>query len=136
MLARIVAQQSCSAVCLDVRIECEIANVDFANNVWRTPLHCTNYVRGDWDARAPTGGTQTDDTVFAAALDVARPCAAHLEFYHQRLPLCEAAVRSPHVRSTATGSRISAWLTSTASRSGYRNGAISIDLTQYPRSNR
>lgn len=46
----------------------------------------------------PTSGSQTDDTVFAAALAVARTLAAHLEFYHVRLSPSEAAVRSPHVQ--------------------------------------
>jgi nucleotide-binding universal stress UspA family protein len=45
----------------------------------------------------PTSGTRNDDKVFATALSVARPLAAHLEFYHVRLSACEAAVRSRHV---------------------------------------
>jgi nucleotide-binding universal stress UspA family protein len=46
----------------------------------------------------PTSGTQTDESVFATALGVARPLAAHLDFYHVRLSVCEAAVRLPHVQ--------------------------------------
>lgn len=46
----------------------------------------------------PVSGTQTDGCVFAAAFAVARPLAAHLDFYHLRLSVCEAAVRSPHVQ--------------------------------------
>jgi nucleotide-binding universal stress UspA family protein len=46
----------------------------------------------------PASGTKTDDSVFATALAVARPLAAHLDFYHLRLSVCEAAVRSPHVQ--------------------------------------
>jgi nucleotide-binding universal stress UspA family protein len=46
----------------------------------------------------PASGTQTDGSVFATALAVARPLAAHLDFYHLRLSVCEAAVRSPHVQ--------------------------------------
>ena len=49
----------------------------------------------------PTSGTQTDDGVFAAALAVARPLAAHLDFYHLRLSAREAAVRSPHTQFCA-----------------------------------
>jgi nucleotide-binding universal stress UspA family protein len=45
----------------------------------------------------PTSGRQNDDKVFATALALARPLAAHLEFYHVRLSSCEAAVRSHHV---------------------------------------
>jgi hypothetical protein len=45
----------------------------------------------------PTSGSCDDDKVFATALSVARPLAAHLEFYHVRLSDCEAAVRSRHV---------------------------------------
>lgn len=45
----------------------------------------------------PTSGGHNDDKVFATALSVARPFAAHLEFYHVRLSDCEAAVRSRHV---------------------------------------
>ncbi|MGC1523293.1 MAG: universal stress protein [Steroidobacteraceae bacterium] len=46
----------------------------------------------------PASGTQTDGCVFATALAVARPLAAHLNFYHLRLSVYEAAVRSPHVQ--------------------------------------
>lgn len=46
----------------------------------------------------PTSGTQADANTFAAALAVASPLAAHVDFYHQRLSLCEAAVRSRHVQ--------------------------------------
>jgi len=49
----------------------------------------------------PASGTQTDDAVFAAALAVARPLAAHLDVYHQRLSVCEAAARTPHVQFCA-----------------------------------
>lgn len=45
----------------------------------------------------PTSGRQNDDKVFATALALARPLAAHLEIYHVRLSTCEAAVRSHHV---------------------------------------
>jgi nucleotide-binding universal stress UspA family protein len=45
----------------------------------------------------PTSGNPTDDTVFATALAAAAPFGAHLKFYHQRLSVCEAAVRSRHV---------------------------------------
>jgi nucleotide-binding universal stress UspA family protein len=45
----------------------------------------------------PTSGDRSDEKVFATALSVARPLAAHLEFYHVRLSDCEAAVRSRHV---------------------------------------
>ncbi len=46
----------------------------------------------------PASGTQTDECVFATALAVARPLAAHLDIYHLRLSVCEAAIRSPHVQ--------------------------------------
>lgn len=46
----------------------------------------------------PVSGTQTDGRVFATALAVARPLAAHLDFYHLRLSVYEAAIRSPHVQ--------------------------------------
>ena len=45
----------------------------------------------------PTSGNSTDDAVFATALAAATPFGAHLEFYHQRLSVCEAAVRARHV---------------------------------------
>jgi nucleotide-binding universal stress UspA family protein len=45
----------------------------------------------------PTSGSSTDDGVFATALALARPLAAHLGFYHVRLTPVEAAVRAPHV---------------------------------------
>ncbi|MGO9930279.1 MAG: universal stress protein [Steroidobacteraceae bacterium] len=45
----------------------------------------------------PTSGNDTDHAVFATALAAARPFGSHLQFYHQRLSACEAAVRSPHV---------------------------------------
>jgi nucleotide-binding universal stress UspA family protein len=46
----------------------------------------------------PASGTQSDHSVFAAALAVARPLGAHLDFYHQRLSACEAALRLPPVQ--------------------------------------
>jgi nucleotide-binding universal stress UspA family protein len=45
----------------------------------------------------PTSGNNTDHAVFATALAAAIPFGAHLEFYHQRLSVCEAAVRARHV---------------------------------------
>jgi nucleotide-binding universal stress UspA family protein len=45
----------------------------------------------------PVSGSQTDETVFATALAAAAPFGCHLEFYHQRLSLFEAAVRARHV---------------------------------------
>ena len=45
----------------------------------------------------PTGGSETDDAVFAAALAAARPLGAHLEFLHVRLRPGEAAPFVPHV---------------------------------------
>ena len=45
----------------------------------------------------PTSGSRSDDSVFATALAVARPFAAHLEFLHLRLTPGEAAGQAPHV---------------------------------------
>jgi nucleotide-binding universal stress UspA family protein len=45
----------------------------------------------------PMSGSATDTRVFSAALSVARPLAAHLEFFHVRLSACEAAIRTRHV---------------------------------------
>lgn len=45
----------------------------------------------------PTRGGQNEENVFATALSVARPLAAHLEFYHVQFSACEAAARTPHV---------------------------------------
>jgi hypothetical protein len=45
---------------------------------------------------AASGGA-IDSVVFATALAAARPLAAHLEFFHQRVPLGEAARHTPHV---------------------------------------
>ena len=45
----------------------------------------------------PTSGNDTDRAVFATALAAATPFGSHLEFYHQRLSACEAAVRARHV---------------------------------------
>jgi len=45
----------------------------------------------------PTSGNDTDHAVFATALAAATPFGSHLEFYHQRLSVCEAAVRARHV---------------------------------------
>jgi len=44
----------------------------------------------------PASGSSTDDAVFATALAVARPLAAHLEFYHVHLTAAEAAVCAPY----------------------------------------
>ncbi|MFI4987631.1 MAG: universal stress protein [Alphaproteobacteria bacterium] len=43
-----------------------------------------------------TGGSTTDQAVFATALCAARPLAAHLEFFHVRITAGEAARFTPH----------------------------------------
>jgi nucleotide-binding universal stress UspA family protein len=43
----------------------------------------------------PTSGSPSDYSVFTTALAVARPLAAHLQFYHQRFSPAEAAARIP-----------------------------------------
>ena len=43
----------------------------------------------------PTSGSSTDDSVFATALALARPLAAHLGFYHVRLTPGEAVAWAP-----------------------------------------
>lgn len=45
----------------------------------------------------PASGSSTDTSVFATALALARPCAAHLQFLHMHPAPSEAAVRAPHV---------------------------------------
>jgi nucleotide-binding universal stress UspA family protein len=45
----------------------------------------------------PSSGSNTDHAVFATALAAAAPFGSHLEFYHQRLSTCEAALRARHV---------------------------------------
>jgi nucleotide-binding universal stress UspA family protein len=45
----------------------------------------------------PTSGSSTDHSVFATALAVARPMAAHLDFYHLRQTIWEAAARVRHL---------------------------------------
>jgi nucleotide-binding universal stress UspA family protein len=45
---------------------------------------------------AASGGA-IDSVVFATALAAARPLGAHLEFFHLRVPLGEAARHTPHV---------------------------------------
>jgi len=45
----------------------------------------------------PTSGSRSDDSVFATALAVARSLGAHLDFYHVRLTVGEAALRAPHM---------------------------------------
>jgi nucleotide-binding universal stress UspA family protein len=45
----------------------------------------------------PTGGSKTDDAVFATALAAARALSAHLEFLHIHLSPGEAAAYTPHV---------------------------------------
>jgi nucleotide-binding universal stress UspA family protein len=45
----------------------------------------------------PVGGAETDQAVFATALEAARPLGAHLEFLHLRVAPGQAAVYTPHV---------------------------------------
>lgn len=45
----------------------------------------------------PVSGSDTDARVFAAALAVARPFGAHMQFFHLHLTPGEAAARAPHV---------------------------------------
>lgn len=44
----------------------------------------------------PAGGGESDQAVFATALAVAKPLAAHLDFYHVLVGPGEAAVNTPH----------------------------------------
>src|SRR5215471_9117391 len=44
----------------------------------------------------PTSGSETDAVVFETALAAARPCQAHLEFYHVRVSAGEALRYTPH----------------------------------------
>src|ERR1700690_671131 len=44
----------------------------------------------------PTAGSDTDDAVFATALEAGRALRAHLCFYHVRQSVWEAAVRERH----------------------------------------
>ncbi len=45
----------------------------------------------------PTGGSDTDEPLFATALAAARPFSAHLQFVHIRINPGQAAVYTPHV---------------------------------------
>ncbi len=45
----------------------------------------------------PASGSDTDAGVFATALAVAQPLAAHLQFFHLHLSVGEAAIYTPHV---------------------------------------
>jgi nucleotide-binding universal stress UspA family protein len=45
----------------------------------------------------PASGSDTDDRVFATALAVAQPLAAHLKFFHLHLPATEAARYASHI---------------------------------------
>ena len=44
----------------------------------------------------PTSGSETDAAVFETALAAARPCQAHLEFFHVRVSEGEALRYSEH----------------------------------------
>lgn len=44
-----------------------------------------------------TGGSKTDEQVFASALAVAKPLGAHLDFLHVRVSQAEAAGNTPHM---------------------------------------
>jgi hypothetical protein len=44
----------------------------------------------------PASGSSTDQAVFVTALAAARPCSAHLQFYHLRVAEDVAALRTPH----------------------------------------
>jgi len=45
----------------------------------------------------PAGGSESDRSIFEAALAAATPFAAHLDFYHVIVDACEAAENTPHV---------------------------------------
>jgi hypothetical protein len=45
----------------------------------------------------PVSGSDTDASVIAAALSVAKPLAAHLQCFHLHLSPGEAAAQAPHV---------------------------------------
>ena len=44
----------------------------------------------------PASGSETDAIVFETALAAARPCQAHLEFFHVRVSSGEALRYTPH----------------------------------------
>lgn len=46
----------------------------------------------------PTSGSDTDHGVFATALALGRALGAHLDIYHVRLSMGEAALRAPHMQ--------------------------------------
>jgi nucleotide-binding universal stress UspA family protein len=74
----------------------------------------------------PTSGGRSDEMVFATALSLARPLAAHLEFYHVRLSDCEAAVRSRHVDFCR-----GAAMTDALKHLHQREAALSMDAIQH-----
>jgi nucleotide-binding universal stress UspA family protein len=45
----------------------------------------------------PASGSRTDASVFATALAIAHPLAAHLQVFHMHLSPCEAAAHAPYV---------------------------------------
>jgi nucleotide-binding universal stress UspA family protein len=45
----------------------------------------------------PASGSSSDETVFVTALAAAKPCSAHLQFYHVRMSEDIAALRTPHL---------------------------------------
>jgi len=64
----------------------------------------------------PVSGSDTDTRVFETALAIARPCAAHLRFFHLQVPLSEATIRTPHAEF-AIGSAVASVLESLRQRS-------------------
>jgi len=64
----------------------------------------------------PASGSDTDEAVFATALALATPLAAHLQFLNLQVPLGEAVVHSPHA-DFAVGAGISQVLQTVRERS-------------------
>ena len=74
----------------------------------------------------PTSGTDTDQGAFATALAIARPLSAHLDFFHSRLTVCEAAARSPPVQFC-----VGAALTDAFDHLRQKDESLSINAVNY-----
>ncbi|MFZ0694514.1 MAG: universal stress protein, partial [Alphaproteobacteria bacterium] len=72
----------------------------------------------------PTSGSETDHAVFRTALCAARPLQAHLEFFHVRVGLGDAAFYTPHVEF-ARGRAVEAALSQLQQEEASRSAAAS-----------
>jgi nucleotide-binding universal stress UspA family protein len=78
----------------------------------------------------PVGGSDSDDAVFATAAAVARPLAAHLNFFHVHIGPGQAAIHTPHA-GFASGSALGGALKELDTQARKRSDAAAAHVREF-----